>query len=61
MAIARVVIRTKEDLTAIRPTGDVLTMATMLFDDEVVPADRLDELADKARAQRARARRWRAS
>ncbi len=47
VAIARVVIRTKEHLTAIRPTGDVLTMATMLFADEVVPADRLDELADK--------------
>ena len=47
VAIARVVIRTKEYLTAIRPTGDVMTMATMLFADEVVPADRLDELADK--------------
>jgi DNA end-binding protein Ku len=47
VAIARVVIRTKEHLTAIRPTGDVMTMATMLFADEVVPPDRLDELADK--------------
>jgi DNA end-binding protein Ku len=46
VAVARVVIRTKEHLTAIRATGDVLTMATMLFSDEVVPADRLDELAD---------------
>ncbi len=47
VAIARVVIRTKEHLTAIRPTGEVMTMATMLFADEVVPPDRLDELADK--------------
>jgi len=46
VAVARVVIRTKEHLTAIRATGDVLTMATMLFADEVVPPDRLDELAD---------------
>jgi DNA end-binding protein Ku len=46
VAIARVVIRSKEHLTAIRPTGDVLTMATMLFADEVVPPDRLDEVAE---------------
>ena len=46
VAVARVVIRTKEHLTAIRATGDVLTMATMLFSDEVVPPDRLDEVAD---------------
>ncbi len=47
VAIARVVIRSKEHLTAIRPTGEVLTMATMLFADEVVPTDRLDELPDE--------------
>ena len=46
VAIARVVLRTKEYLTAIRPTGDVLTMATMLFADEVVPRDQLDGLPD---------------
>ena len=46
VAIARVVIRSKEHLTAIRPTGEVLTMATMLFADEVVPPDRLDELTE---------------
>ena len=50
VAIAKVVIRSKESLVAIRPAGDVLTMSTMLFHDEVVPVDRLDELpkADKA-------------
>jgi DNA end-binding protein Ku len=50
VAIAKVVIRSKESLVAIRPAGDVLTMSTMLFHDEVVPVERLDELpqADKA-------------
>jgi DNA end-binding protein Ku len=46
VAIARVVIRTKEQLTAIRPSGDALLMSTMIFHDEVIPADRLDELPD---------------
>jgi DNA end-binding protein Ku len=46
VAIARVVIRTKEQLTAIRPMGDVLVMATMIFHDEVIPSDRLDELPE---------------
>jgi DNA end-binding protein Ku len=45
VAIARVVIRQKESLVAIRPTGDVLTMETMLFADEVVPRDQFDELS----------------
>ena len=36
VAIARVVIRQKEHLVAIRVLGDVLAMATMLFHDEVV-------------------------
>jgi DNA end-binding protein Ku len=44
VAIARVVIRSKEALTAIRPMGDVLAMSTMLFSDEVVPSDSLDEV-----------------
>src|SRR4051812_36092560 len=45
VAIARVVIRSKEQLVAIRPgEGDVLMMETMLFHDEVVPSDDLDEL-----------------
>jgi DNA end-binding protein Ku len=45
VAIARVVIRSKEQLVAIRPgEGDVLMMETMLFHDEVVPSDDLEEL-----------------
>jgi DNA end-binding protein Ku len=45
VALARVVIRQKESLVAIRPTGSVLTMETMLFADEIVPRDQFDELA----------------
>jgi DNA end-binding protein Ku len=45
VAIARVVIRQKEQLVALRPMGDVLGMSTMLFADEVVDPERVDELA----------------
>jgi DNA end-binding protein Ku len=47
VAIARVVIRQKENLVAIRPTGDVLTMATMIFHDEVVSPGAIEELPDE--------------
>ena len=42
VALGRVVIRTKEHLAAIRASEDVLTVATMVFPDEVVPAEELD-------------------
>ena len=45
VAIARVVLRSKENLVAIRPRGDVLTMETMLFSDEVMEPDKMDELS----------------
>jgi DNA end-binding protein Ku len=48
VAIARVVIRSKESLVAIRPAGDVLEMSTMLFADEVNDPDRLEDLPDPA-------------
>jgi DNA end-binding protein Ku len=45
VAIARVVLRSKEQLVAIRPApGDVLMMETMIFADEVVPPDSIDDL-----------------
>ena len=44
VGIARVVMRSKEALVAIRPMGDVLEMATMLFADEILPPERLEEL-----------------
>ncbi len=46
VAIARVVLRSKEQLVAIRPSGDLLMMETMIFADEVVPHDELDGLPD---------------
>src|SRR3954447_1117829 len=46
VAIARVVLRSKEQLVAIRPAGDVLMMETMLFHDEVVPSHDIDDLPD---------------
>jgi DNA end-binding protein Ku len=45
VAIARVVIRSKEHLVAIRPRDDVLTLETMLFSDEVIPPESLDEIS----------------
>jgi DNA end-binding protein Ku len=51
VAIARVVIRNKEQLVAIRPMGDVLVMSTMLFADEVLAPERLEELSDGAAAK----------
>ena len=47
VAIARFVLRNKENLAAIRPMDGVLTMATMRFADEVVSPDTLgDALPD---------------
>jgi len=48
VAIARVVIRSKEQLVAIRPMGEALGMATMLFADEVIPPERIDEVREAA-------------
>jgi DNA end-binding protein Ku len=45
VAIARVVLRSKEHLVAIRPRSGFLAMETMLFADEVIPPDALDELS----------------
>jgi DNA end-binding protein Ku len=47
VAIARVVIRSKEYLTAIRAAGDVLTMETMLFADELIDPDQIEELPEE--------------
>ena len=45
VAVARVVLRSKEHLVAIRPRDGALAMETMLFADEVIPPDSLEELA----------------
>jgi DNA end-binding protein Ku len=44
VGIGRVVLRSKQQLCALRPTTDVLTLTTMLFGDEVLGSERLDEL-----------------
>jgi len=50
VAIARVVIRQKENLVAIRATGDVMTMATMVFHDEVISPGTIDEIPEEGDA-----------
>ena len=44
VGIAKVVMRTKQYLVAIRPVGEALVMSTMNFADEVVPQEELDGL-----------------
>ncbi|HEY8765169.1 MAG TPA: Ku protein [Solirubrobacteraceae bacterium] len=44
VGIGRVVLRSKQQLCALRPAGDALTLTTMLFGDEVLAPDRIDEL-----------------
>ena len=51
VAIGKIVIRSKQSLCALRPTGDVMTMSTMLFGDEVLAPDRIDELDALADAE----------
>jgi DNA end-binding protein Ku len=45
VAIARVVIRSKENLVALRAVDGAIAMETMLFPDEVVQPDSIEELA----------------
>jgi DNA end-binding protein Ku len=51
VAIGRIVIRSKQQLCALRPIGDALGLSTMLFGDEVLSPDRIDELDALADAQ----------
>jgi DNA end-binding protein Ku len=44
VAIGKIVIRSKQQLCALRPAGEVMALSTMLFGDEVLSPDRLDEL-----------------
>jgi DNA end-binding protein Ku len=50
VAIGRVVIRSRQQLCALRPAGDAMALSTMLFGDEVLSPDRLDELDGLAEA-----------
>src|SRR3954449_2827214 len=51
VAIARVVIRSKENLVALRSYNGAITMETMLFPDEVVTPDSIEELAAEGDAK----------
>jgi len=44
VALGKVVLRSKEYLVAVRPKGDLLALETMLFADEVVPPESLDDV-----------------
>jgi DNA end-binding protein Ku len=44
VAIATVVIRSKEQLVALRPIGDVMAMTTLVYPDEIVNPSTLDEI-----------------
>ncbi len=46
VAIARVVLRQKEHLVALRATDEILVMETLVFADEVVPPSALDDSSD---------------
>ena len=54
VAIARFVLRSKENLAAIRSDGKVLTLTTMRFADEVVPAEELEIVPENAAEPAAR-------
>jgi DNA end-binding protein Ku len=51
VAIGRVVIRSKQQLCALRPTEEAIALSTMLFGDEVLPPERIDELDAVQEAQ----------
>jgi DNA end-binding protein Ku len=51
VGIGKVVLRSKQQLCALRPTGEVLTLTTMLWGDEVLSPDRLDEIDSISEAE----------
>jgi DNA end-binding protein Ku len=55
VAIGRFVLRTRQQICALRPANGVLMLSTMLFGDEVNPPDRLDELEGLADVEATRA------
>jgi DNA end-binding protein Ku len=55
VAIGRFVLRTRQQICALRPANGVLMLSTMLFGDEVNAPDRLDELEGLADVEATRA------
>jgi DNA end-binding protein Ku len=47
VAVARIVLRSKEHLVAIRPMGKILGMATMNFADEIVPVEQVPGIPER--------------
>jgi DNA end-binding protein Ku len=56
VAVAKVVLRSKEHLVAIRPMGKILGMATMNFADEIVSAEQLPGIPEQTPELSARER-----
>jgi DNA end-binding protein Ku len=54
VAIARIVMRTRQHLCAVRPLGSALMLSTMLWADEVVPASSVEELPSSPARPQAR-------
>jgi DNA end-binding protein Ku len=52
VAVARVVLRTKQALCCVRPMGDALALTTMNYADEIVPQEDLDLPPRTAPSQR---------
>jgi DNA end-binding protein Ku len=50
VAIARVVLRSRERLVAVHPRGEVLMMTTLYYADEINPTSELRELQDEQEA-----------
>ena len=44
VGIAQVVLRTKQRLCAVRPIGSALSIAVMIYNDEIVPTSKLEDL-----------------
>lgn len=55
VAIGRFVLRTRQQICALRPSNGVLMLSTMLFGDEVNAPERLDELDGLAEVEATRA------
>lgn len=51
VAIARVVLRSRQRLVAVRPYGNALVAATMMYSDEVNPTDELPDLEEAVDVQ----------
>ncbi len=52
VGVARFVLRTKQYLCAVRPLGKALAVSTMLYSDEVVSQDELEDLPDSTPGER---------